>query len=300
MQSSLSSKTGQCPKRRGHVTHLIRSSSILRLAAGGAAALVISMAKPVVAQRIAAQAAAPVALIARDQVAAPNGDALPRPARYRPSVGEKATYDVELKGHGVGTASLEVLGREQVDGHSTLHASLRLSAGLLFAKATERLDSWFDPDRYFSRRYAQDNRELGKTRLKNYLISPEKGSFHETHSGTVEAMTTDEPLDDVSMLFHARTLPLRVGDVDTIPRYFKRGHDVVITVLRKETITVPAGRFQTIVLQPTITNAGGLFGQGGKAEVYVSDDPERNVIMIRSSIPVIGSVSLTLRELSGP
>src|SRR5260370_110909 len=84
-------------------------------------------------------------------------------------------------------------------------------------------------------------------------------------------ISASEPLDDVSFLFYARTLPLRVGDVDTIPRYFKQGRDVILRVLRKERITVPAGPFETIVVQPTITNAGGLFGQGGQAEVYFSD-----------------------------
>ena len=46
-------------------------------------------------------------------------------------------------------------------------------------------------------------------------------------------------------------------------------------------------------------NAGGLFGQGGEAEVYVTDDNARTVVMIRSHVPVIGSLSLTLRELGG-
>jgi hypothetical protein len=100
----------------------------------------------------------------------------------------------------------------------------------------------------------------------------------------------------VSFLFYARTLPLHVGDVDTIPRYFKPGRDVILRVLRKERITVPAGTFETIVVQPTITNAGGLFGQGGQAEVYFSDDSARTLIMLRSKVPVVGSLSLHLKE----
>lgn len=279
----------------------IHSSSISRLAAVGAAALVVFTVEPVSAQRLSAQASAPVALISREQlVAAPVAETVPAVPTYRAIVGEKATYDVELKGQGVGTGSLEVLSRAQVDGHQTLHARLKLSGGLLFMKVDERFDSWFDPDRYFSRRFSKYQKELGKTKNLNYLISPEKGTVHETFSNDVDSLATDEPLDDVSMLFYARTLPLKIGDVDTIPRYFKSGRDVIIRVLRKETITVPAGKFNTIVVQPVITNAGGLFGQGGKAEVYISDDAERNVVMIKTSIPLIGSVSLTLRELAAP
>ena len=109
-------------------------------------------------------------------------------------------------------------------------------------------------------------------------------------------MSSHQPLDDVSFLFYARTLPLRVGDVDTIPRYFKPGHDVILRVLRKERVTVPAGTFETIVVQPTITNVGGLFGQGGQAEVYFSDDAARTLVMMTSRVPVVGSLSLHLTE----
>ena len=118
----------------------------------------------------------------------------------------------------------------------------------------------------------------------------------ETNSGDVDSLKTGEPLDDVSFLFFVRTMSLRVGNVDTIPRYFKPGRDVIIRVLRKETVTVPAGTFHTIVVQPTITNAGGLFGQGGKAEVYFTDDAARTLVMLRSSVPVLGALSLTLRK----
>jgi hypothetical protein len=73
---------------------------------------------------------------------------------------------------------------------------------------------------------------------------------------------------------------------------------VIIRVLRKESVTVPAGTFNVIVVQPTIVNAGGLFGQGGRAEVYLKDDASRTLVMLRSHVPVLGSLALTLREVS--
>jgi hypothetical protein len=42
-----------------------------------------------------------------------------------------------------------------------------------------------------------------------------------------------------------------------------------------------------------------LFGQGGKAEVYLTDDAARTLVMLKSSVPVLGSLSLELRELRG-
>ena len=210
--------------------------------------------------------------------------------------GERATYELRLAGRGVGTGSLEVLGTERVNGHNTLHARLQVSGGVLFAKVNDKFDSWIDPDGLFSRRFVQDQHELTSKRYRDYLLAPEQKRYHQVDSGEDAVMNTTEPLDDVSFLFYARTLPLRVGDVDTIPRYFKPGHDVILRVLRKERVTVPAGTFETIVVQPTITNVGGLFGQGGNAELYFTDDAARTLVMLKSKVPVVGSLSLHLKE----
>ena len=253
---------------------------------GTLAAAFVTIATPMT---ISAQAYA-----TRSSVMAPVADV----SGYRVAVGERAVYDVELKGRGIGKASLEILESESVDGHAVVHGSLKLAGGILFAKVEEQFDSWFDPQRFVSRRFEQNQRELRRTRQRRYEITPENGTFRETISGDVDSLSTSEPLDDVSFLFYVRTLPLHVGDVDTIPRYFKPGREVVIRVLRKESVTVPAGTFQVIVVQPTIANAGGLFGQGGRAEVYLTDDAARTLVMLRSHVPVLGSLALTLREVA--
>jgi hypothetical protein len=225
-------------------------------------------------------------------------EAIPSSSGYRVAIGERATYDVELRGRRVGKGSLEVARSDSVDGRNTVLASLKVSGRLLFAKVDDRFESWFDPQRFVSRRFIQDQREVGHTRKRHYEIAPEQGTFVEAHGGRADSLATSEPLDDVSFLFFVRSLPLRVGDVDTIPRYFKPGRDVIIRVVGKKTITVPAGTFETIVVQPTITNAGGLFGQGGNAEVYFTDDSARTLVMLRSRVPVLGSLDLLLREIA--
>jgi hypothetical protein len=227
-------------------------------------------------------------------------DLTPTASGYRVSVGERATYDVELRGKRVGTGSLELLGHEPVNGRDAVHASLQVKGGFLFAKVDDRFDSWFDPQEFVSRRFEQNQRELRHTRVRSYEIAPEEGVYRETRSGRVDSLSTTEPLDDVSFLFFVRTLPLNVGDVDTIPRYFKSGRAVIIRVVGKKTITVPAGTFQTIVVKPTITNASGLLGQGGDAEVYFTDDAARTLVMLKSRVPVLGSLELSLRELKTP
>ena len=264
----------------------LQFGSIQRLV-GSALVLQVAFALPGAAQSYSAPEQANLPSVAAPVV---------RDSGYRAGIGERAMYDVEYKGHGVGSGSLEIIGRESTNGFATYHAALKLNAGWLFAKVNEEFDSWFDPTRYFSRRFMQDQHELTKSRKRNYEITPESGRFHETVTNVTDSLNTREPLDDISFLFYVRTLPLKVGDVDTIPRYFKAGRDVIVKVVRRENVTVPAGTFSTIVVQPTITNAGGLFGQGGKAEVYLSDDARRTVVKLTSTVPVIGSLALTLRD----
>jgi hypothetical protein len=213
----------------------------------------------------------------------------------KPVAGERARYELRLGGREVGNGSIEVLGEEEVGGHTTLHTTMQFSGGVLFAKVNDRFDSWIDPEHLFSRRFVQDQKELTNKRYRAYELEPERKTFR-VQDGEEEPLSSHQPLDDVSFLFYARTLPLRVGDVDTIPRYFKPGHDVILRVLRKERITVPAGTYETIVVQPTITNVGGLFGQGGQAEVYFSDDAARTLVMMKSKVPVVGSLSLHLTD----
>jgi hypothetical protein len=266
-------------------THHTRSMAALL----GAAALLVSGS---------AVRAQPQAFTIRPVASSPS--AAPATSGYRVVVGESAKYDVELRGRRVGSGSLAVFANDSIDGAHTVRARLAIEGGVLFAKVNDKFESWFDPQRFVSRRFVQDQRELRRTRQKTYEIAPEQGTVRETNSGNVAQLDTDEPLDDVSFLFYVRTLPLRVGDVDTIPRYFKPGREVILRVMRTEMITVPAGTFETIVVQPTITNAGGLFGQGGKAEVYFTNDSSRTLVMLRSHVPVLGSLTLTLRDVNQP
>jgi hypothetical protein len=243
--------------------------------------------------------AAPAAgqsLVARESATDAGRVAVGHAAVGRIAVGERARYELRLAGREVGTGSLEVLGEEQVGGYSTLRTRLQVTGGVLFARVDDRFESWIDPERLFSRRFVQDQKELTNKRYREYHLAPEQKTYRQVDNGEEGTLSTSEPLDDVSFLFYARTLPLRVGDVDTIPRYFKQGRDVILRVLRKERITVPAGTYETIVVQPTITNAGGLFGQGGNAEVYFSDDAARTLVLLKSKVPVVGSLSLHLKD----
>ena len=217
------------------------------------------------------------------------------PPRHPFGAGEKAEFQVRLGGVSVGSGSLEVVGLEMVGGQQTYHTRMRISGGLRVARVNDRYESWIDTDGLFSRRFVQDIHEVRYRRNRSYDFFPERRSFRR-ENGDTGTLPTEEPLDDLSFIYYARTLPMEVGDEYTLNRYFKAdGNPVVLRVLRKETVNVPAGRFRTVVVQPII-KTDGLFGEGGRAEVYFSDDERRIPVMIKSRVPVVGSLTMLLRS----
>lgn len=213
--------------------------------------------------------------------------------------GERAVYQVRLGPLSVGQGVMEMPGMVRIGGHRTYHARFTLAGGIPFARVDNTLESWIDVDGLFSRRFRQDQKEVNFERRRTFFFDPERGTYR-TDGGEEGELATREPLDDVSFLFYARTLPLEVGQTYTLDRYYREdGNPVVLKVVRRETVTVPAGTFRTIVVRPVIQTRG-LFGEGGEAELYFTDDSRRLLVMMRSRVPVVGSLSLHLREYTPP
>lgn len=216
----------------------------------------------------------------------------PTPARVPFGVGEKAEYQVKLGRVSVGSGSMQIIGTEEIRGFQTYHAQLRVSGGLPLMRVDDRFESWIDVTGLFSRRFKQNQRELSFRRNRTYDFYPEQKTYRRLDNDETGELPTTEPLDEVSFLYYARTLPLEVGKRYVLERYYKAdGNPVILEVLRKETIRVPAGTFNTIVVRPIIKTEG-LFGEGGEAEVYFTDDSRRLMVQMRSKVPLVGSLSL--------
>jgi hypothetical protein len=104
-----------------------------------------------------------------------------------------------------------------------------------------------------------------------------------------------EPLDEGSFIYFMRTIPLEVGRTYEFHRYYNAERNpVVIKVLRLEHITVPAGEFDAIVVQPIIKSRG-LFSETGHAEVWFAADSTRRVLRLKSKLS-LGTLYLELKS----
>lgn len=207
--------------------------------------------------------------------------------------GEKMGYQVKVGLFGgIGRGSMEVVGVEQIRGHDTYRLRFAVKGGVPLARVDTKLQSWLDVRTLFARRFEQDQKEVRYKRHRIIDFYPEKDRWEQVNGNASGELATELPLDDVSFLYFVRTLPLEVGQTYTFDRYYRaEGNPVILKVLRRETVKVPMGTFNTIVVQPII-RTGGLFAEGGHAEVYFSDDARRLLVMMRSKVPVLGYLNL--------
>ncbi len=221
----------------------------------------------------------------------------PAPVPFGP--GELLTYQVKLGPFSVGRGHMQVEGLETVRGHLSYRVSMGIEGGIPFYHMTDLFRSWFRVEDLVGLRFIKDQDENGKLRYEHWEFFPEERRYERVDKEDEGEIPTSEPLDDISFLYYARTLPLEVGDEYVLNRYYtERGNPVVLRVLRKDTVEVPAGTFETIVVRPIIQTRG-LFGQGGEAEVHFTDDERRLMVYMRAKVPsFIGSLTLHLREIT--
>ncbi|MGI9076175.1 MAG: DUF3108 domain-containing protein [Gemmatimonadaceae bacterium] len=209
------------------------------------------------------------------------------------SVGERLIYDVRFGPLRVGTGAMRVEGVESIRGIEAWHTVFSVKGGTFFYKVDDRFESWFDTKSLASLRHVQDIDEGKRERTRTFEIFPERGVYVENDEEPKP--TVKDPLDDGSFLYFIRTVPFSVGQTYEFARYFRPDRNPVkIRVLRKERIDVPAGKFNTIVIQPIIKTRG-IFSEKGHAEIWLSDDDKRIMVQMKSTLS-FGSLNLYLRS----
>jgi hypothetical protein len=212
--------------------------------------------------------------------------------------GETMKYNVKLGILSVGSGYMAVTTVDTLRGREAYHAVMHVEGGIPLARVKDTFQTWMDIDDLSSLRFVQDQDEVGQKRNMYYELYPDSGTWYNTRNDTSGELASNNPLDDISFVYYLRALDLQVGDAFSFPKYFKDdGNPVQIFVERIDTVEVPAGVFETIVVRPEIQTKG-LFGQGGEAEIHLTNDERRIVVYLRSKVPVMGSLTLHLTEIN--
>lgn len=209
------------------------------------------------------------------------------------AVGERLTYDAYYGPVRAGEGTMEVLAREDIRGIDTWHTRFQVKGGVPFYRVDTMLESWISTQCFHSVRFVQDQDIGDKERLRTVEIFPDRGVYRENDKA--ELPTVPHPLDDASFFYFVRTLELEVGKTYSFERYFRPDRNpVIIKVLRRESIRVPAGKFNAIVIQPIIKSKG-IFSEDGEAQIWFSDDADRIMLQMKTRLK-FGSLNLYLKS----
>jgi hypothetical protein len=277
---------------RAHAHHAARRSVVVLLVLAA-----LSAPRPAASQHVSPPPAGPDS--AARQAARVTDHTAPIAAGRIPfGVGEQARYRVSYNVVGrVGTGTMEIVGIDTVRGSPAYHAVFTLRGRFLLAQVNNRFESWLDVRRVFSHRFEQQTHEVNfrRDRTREFLTSQRRWTGQTNGREESGELTTSEPLDDTSFLYFVRTQDLQVGYEYTYDRYWNpEGNPVRVQALRRQTVRVPAGTFETIVLQPIIRTSG-MFSEGGEAEVYYSVTGARQLVMLRARLS-IGTLQLQLES----
>jgi hypothetical protein len=102
--------------------------------------------------------------------------------------------------------------------------------------------------------------------------------------------------DPISLIYHLRTLELTPGkkhDFTVIAD--GKVYNVHANVVKRETLTTPAGEFKTVVVEPEMESGG--VKREEKMWIWYSDDERKIPVRIRTEVN-FGAITATLRKVT--
>jgi hypothetical protein len=211
-------------------------------------------------------------------------------------VGESLSFEIKYGFISAGTAVIGIPRIATVRGHSCYHiVSLAESNSFfsVFFTVRDVVESYLDvrelvPLRFEKRLREGDFRDHDLVLFdhdRNVAIYPEQ-------DGRLVPIAA-RAQDILTSLYYVRMMDLEVGRSVYIENHAdKKNYPLEIKVLRRETVSVEAGRFECLVVEP-LMRTSGLFRQKGRLTVWLTDDDRRMPVLMKSKV-IIGSISAEL------
>jgi hypothetical protein len=220
--------------------------------------------------------------------------------------GEKMHFVLKYGAIPAGEATLEVYDMDEMQGVEAYHFVMTARSNSfidIFFKVRDRIDSYADADMNHSLHYKKDQKE-GKTR-RNIRVDFdwEKNESTYVNFDTAPKVISQLPgtFDPLAVFYYSRLFDLR--QVEEFEHPVTDGEKTLMGLLRvigKETINVPAGTFETLVLEPDLQNVEGVFSkkQRAKIKLWVTNDARRLLVQMKSKA-MVGSFVAELVTVEG-
>ena len=215
--------------------------------------------------------------------------------------GEKLTFDLNYGFVTAGIATMEIPRIKRISGRDAYHVTFEVNSVPsfdMFYKVRDRYETYIDVEGLFPWRFEQHIREGGYTRDFSAFFDQRKG-IAKTSEGEYQI-----PLyvnDIMSAFYFARTIDytsMEIGDLIHLQNFYKdKVYDLDVKYHGKETIEVPAGKFDCFIVEPLVKE-GGLFKHEGNIIVWLTDDELKLPVKVRTKI-IVGYVEAKLTNYEG-
>ena len=215
--------------------------------------------------------------------------------------GEKLTFNVNYGFVTAGIATMEIDGIRRISVRNAYHVLFRVNTVPSFDwifKVRDRYETFIDTEGLFPWRFEQHIREGSYSRDFSAFFDQRRGKA-KTSDGQYDIPPYVN--DILSAFYYARTLDyskMKVNDMVLLQNFYKdKVYDLNVKYLGKETVTVTAGTFDCIIVEPLVQE-GGLFKSEGSITVWLSDDDLKLPIKVKTKV-VIGSIDAELTKYEG-
>lgn len=216
-------------------------------------------------------------------------------------VGERLTFDVKYGFVTAGVAEYHIPKIVKISGRDAYNVTFKVSSVPTFDafyKVRDRYETFIDVDALFPWRFEQHIREGGYSRDFSAFFDQRKGKA-KTSEGTYDIPQGVQ--DIISAFYLARTFDyskMKVGDKFNLQNFYKdKTYPLDVVFKGRETVTVDAGTFDCIIVEPLVQE-GGLFKSEGTIIVWLTNDELKIPVKVKTKI-IIGSIDAELSKYEG-
>lgn len=213
-------------------------------------------------------------------------------------VGERLEFSVKYGMLPAGTAVMkipEIIDYEGYPSFRIISTAESNSVVSVFYKVRDSVETIVDYNGIFPRKFHKHLREGGYKADKTTLFDQRR---HLAIAGNDTVPTYAFAQDALSSLYFIRTRELTPGSEILIDNHTdKKNYPLKVIVYRKETVEVPAGSFDCVVIEP-VMRAEGIFKAKGRIWIWLTDDQFKMPVKMKTEVFFLGSVTAQLKKFT--
>lgn len=216
-------------------------------------------------------------------------------------LGEKLTFDIKygviLAGSGVMSVDKEFVYKNRIVQRVLFEARSNSAYSWIY-KVEDQYISYLDKYGIYPWKFIQKIREGRYKKDTEVEFDQVKGiAFERGKQFKIPSYTHDI----ISAFYYFRNIDLtdvKQGSFIKLSNYSKgKVHPLDVRIVGWQKVTVPAGTFNCIILEPMV-KAGGLFKNEGTLFVWLTNDPLKIPVKVETKV-VIGSITVELSKIEG-